>query len=710
MALISLDKKVGRASDRRAGGESNHYWAFLSYSHADSKDADWLHQAIETFRVPAKIVGRLTDNGAIPKRLTPIFRDRHELAASSDLGLTIREALSNSRFLIVLCSPSAASSNWVNEEIIAFKKMHGEDRVLAAIVAGEPWASRSPGRESEECFPPALRSQVDRRGKITSRAAEPIAADLRAESDGRKTGVLKLVAGMVGLGLDDLVQRDQQRRQRRLTWIAAASIAGMATTSGLAVFAFEKRDEARDQRREAEDLIGFMLGDLRTELEPINKLTALDKVGAKILAYFENQDKSELSDEALAQRSRALTMLGEIATTRVDLNGALARYRESMVSTGELVRRSPNDPQRLFDHAQNVFWVGDIALKRGQIREAEAAMREYQRLAERMVAIEPDNAKWRMEAKYADSNLGVMLFHRQDFLASSRQFERALATIEGLTASFPDNRDYRLSLPETLGWLADAQFGQGQIAQAIATRRRQLQVLEAMARQKPDDSALVSRLLPARRWLGRYIASNGDLAGGQGLLSSAVALGRASLAEEPDNGVSVEFTAGALLDLSRVQQLLGKTDPSEASLNEACKLVDQLIARDASQVNAREYRVSCLTMRGRAAIGRHQSAEAVQWAERAVAEAARMPHSEAIVRQENLVRANFFLGESQRAAGNLPAARAAWLNALGSWPKVVMDDPRQTAIRVELLQALGRTADALPLINRLQRSGYRKLV
>ena len=79
------------------------YFAFLSYSHRDSADADWLHKELERFRVPASLAGRLTSHGVIPQRLTPIFRDRHELAAGDDLGAEIREALQASHCLIVLC-------------------------------------------------------------------------------------------------------------------------------------------------------------------------------------------------------------------------------------------------------------------------------------------------------------------------------------------------------------------------------------------------------------------------------------------------------------------------------------------------------------------------------------------------------------------------------------------------------------------------------
>ena len=180
-------------------------------------------------------------------------------------------------------------------------------------------------------------------GGPTAKRAEPIAADLREGRDGRQMGLLKIVAGMLGVGLDDLVRREAQRKSKRLQAMVAASLAGMTVTSGLALAAVYARDEARDQRREAEGLVGFMLGDLRDKLAPLGRLDVLDAVGGRALGYYEKQDKGALSDEALAQRSRALTLMGEIANTRGDLDGALRRYREALAGTGEALRRKPGD-------------------------------------------------------------------------------------------------------------------------------------------------------------------------------------------------------------------------------------------------------------------------------------------------------------------------------------------------------------------------------
>ena len=435
------------ASIRRVSRVRPRYFAFLSYSHKDEEVADWLHRELEGFRVPAALAGKLTANGVTPKRLTPIFRDEHELAAADDLGEEIEEALSSSQFLIVLCSPNAAGSRWTNAEIEVFKRARPDGCVLAAITAGEPFASDMPGREDEECFPPALRQKYDRRGRPTSKRAEPLAADLREEGDGRRMGFLKLVAGMLGVGLDELVQRETTRRHRRLAWLAAGSLAGMTVTSGLAITAIQARDAARDQRREAEGLVAFMLGDLKDKLEPIGRLDALDGVGSKVLAYYSKQDTSDLSDASLLQRSRALKFMGQVAFGQGNLDSAEKLYRESMVGTAEAIRRNPDDPQRLFDHAQSEFSIFEIARARGNAQAAEAAAREYKRLAIRMVALDPNNMKWRVEEQSADANLGIALYSQRRYPEAATQFEQALQSIDAFARADPRNTDFQKALP-----------------------------------------------------------------------------------------------------------------------------------------------------------------------------------------------------------------------------------------------------------------------
>ena len=682
------------------------YYAFLSYSHKDQAMADWLHRELEHFKVPRSLAGQLTANGVIPKRLSPIFRDRHELAAADDLGEEIREALASSRYLIVLCSPDAAKSRWTNAEIDVFKRTRPDGCVLAAIVAGDPFASDVPGREEEECFPPALREKYDRRGRPTGKRSEPLAADLRETGDGKRTGFLKLVAGMLEVGLDDLVQRDTTQRHRRLAYLAAASLSGMAITSGLAVAALQARDAARDQRREAEGLVAFMLGDLKDKLEPIGRLDALDGVGSRVLAYYSKQDTSELSDAALIQRARALSLTAQVAYLRGDTAGAERLYREAMEGTAEAVRRKADDPQRLFDHAQNVFWIAELARSRGEANQAEASYREYKRLADQMVAIEPDNLKWRMEVQYARENLGIVLYNQRRYAEAARLFEGSLRPMEVLASLDPDNSEYQKEANNALAWVAQAHWVLGRLDGAIALRKRQITFLEGHLKGGTTDVSIREKLIPARQALGLLFTARGQTE--RGIEEFRLALTEAArlIAVEPGNSRWKDTAATVRLELAKNLLAAGRREEAEQETATACQIAAALRVRDPSVARWRALQTTCLTMRSRLALGSGDTGQAMALAERALA-AARSENSEDPVTDHyRVAAASRLLGDVRRRTGDPEGAKAAWSAGLAQLPPNVTERPWEMNERAELLRRLGRAKDARPLTDRLAAMGY----
>jgi hypothetical protein len=220
------------------------YRAFISYSQRDKKWGDWLHKALETYRVPRRLVGKESREGKVPRRVFPIFRDREELAVSSDLGSNIEQALRESRYLIVICSPNSAQSRWVGEEIKTFKRLGREDRILALIIDGEPNASDKSGfSPEEECFPEALRYRCSEDGGLSQTKTEPIAADARKGKDGETNAKLKLLAGLLGLNYDDLKQREQRRTLQRRLIIGIMALVVLALSGSWAYQEIKRRYE-----------------------------------------------------------------------------------------------------------------------------------------------------------------------------------------------------------------------------------------------------------------------------------------------------------------------------------------------------------------------------------------------------------------------------------------------------------------------------------
>lgn len=700
--------KAMRPNPRRLQARQ-HYFAFLSYSHADQAMAEWLHDAIESFRVPRRLVGRLTQNGVIPRRLSPIFRDRGELAAADDLTEEIEDGLAGSRFMIVLCSPAAVASRWTNAEIAAFKRLHPEGEIFAAIVAGEPFASATPGREEEECFPPALLEKYDSRGRPTGKSSEPIAADLRGDDEAKQLGLTQIVAGLLGVGLDELVQREGKRRQRRVQLVVGALLAGMVFMSGMSLWAIQSRDAARDQRREAEGLVAFMLGDLKEQLEPIGKLDALGGVGSRVLAYYSKQDTAELSDAGLMQRSQALSLTAQVANLRADYNTALQLYRQAMEGTAEAMRRDPGNPQRLWDHAQNVFWIGEIARDLGRTGEAGRAYREYKQLADKMASLEPDNLRWRVEAAYGDLNIGIVLRNQRRFAEAARQFARALAPMQGVVDIDRGNAEYQIGLSTALAWAADAERDLGRLEAAIRLRERQIARLRGLLANGNSNVAIRRQLIPAHQGLGILYVDIGMTDRGIEQFRLALAEADRLIPIEPENVLWKGLAAQARLQLAQTLLALGRTAEAATESRLGCRVAGQVHDRDQGK-SWRHLQTNCLTLRSKLALQSGAADEALGLAELALA-SARAERSEDPTRVRYRIAAAYRqIGDIRRHMGERRAATAAWAAGLSQLPSNVPERPAEMHERGEILKRLDRGAEATTIDLKLAKIGFRQTV
>ena len=202
-----------------------HYDAFISYRHCelDMAVARELHRKIERFRLPGNLRKKYPKEKWSIRR---VFRDQDELPLASNLSDPIEEALKNTEWLVIICTPRLPQSQWCRKEIETFKALHGHDHILAILAEGEP----------DESFPEGIRyretSRTDEAGNtVTVREeVEPLAADVRS-TDPRKRSrliddaVLRLAAPMYGLGYDDLKQRHREQRIRTIASISAVCAA-----------------------------------------------------------------------------------------------------------------------------------------------------------------------------------------------------------------------------------------------------------------------------------------------------------------------------------------------------------------------------------------------------------------------------------------------------------------------------------------------------
>ena len=300
--------------------------------------------------------------------------------------------------------------------------------------------------------------------------------------------------------------------------------------------------------------------------------TASDR---EVLAYYSKQDASDLSDDALVQRSQALNMMAEVAFNRGNLKEAQQLYRQAMAGTAEAVRRSPGDPERIFDHAQNVFYVGETARFAGRPAEAEAAWREYKRLADQMTALAPDNLKYRMELLYANEDVGISLYYQHRFAEADQLFEGAAGPMEKLASLYPANTTYHKEFATLLAWVADAQRSQGNFKAAIDARNRQIASLQQLLSAAADSSAR-AELIGAHEGLGLALADSGQSDRAIEELQSAVGEAEDLIPIEPRNAQWKGMAADARLALAATLLSIGRRDQAAQQASTGCTLTDAL--------------------------------------------------------------------------------------------------------------------------------------
>lgn len=680
------------------------YRAFISYSWSDRASGEWLHQALESYRTPSALVGRQTPFGPVPKALHPIFRDREEQAAGASLGTSLDAALADSEFLIVICSPRSAQSQWVNHEIAWFKTNRDPAKVLALIVDGEP------GSREAECFPPALTHRIEADLTVSVNAEDtPLAADARDSGDGKRRAKLKLVAAMLGVGLDELVNRDERRRALRTRIIVGSSLALAAVMSVLAWVAVQARNEADHQRAEADGLVEFMLTDLREKLQPVGRLDALDVVGQRALKYYAGQRPGDLDADALGRRSRALHMVGEIRNIRGDSAAGLTAFRQAAATTSELLARDPDNSQRIFDHAQSVFWVGYIAYERGELQDAEAQFREYKRLADHLMALDPKKPEWQMERSYAESNLAILLYDQGRYAEAEPAFANALKIVEAVASGENHNTARQLEIGTAINWLGKARSALNRTGEAKALHGREIAVYQDVLKVDPANTQATMRMAVAWQHVGRLEEIQGHADVGSAAFGSSLSLMAKLLAIEPTNTEWQETELRALIAQVDNLILLQQFATARAVYRTAQSSLGRMIAADSKNAIWSIGLRSSLEVRGaQLALAEGNAAAAIDLAQGA---ARRLAWTKELNRFEAAkigAEAAIIAGDGLARLGRQAEAQGVWQSAIAELSATSLDNVSSILCsRFLLLKRLGNTAEATRIARELDGQGYR---
>ena len=537
------------------------YRAFLSYSHADTPLAKWLHSRLEGFPLRG-LTGRATALGPVPRQLRPIFRDREDFSAGGSLNDQSIAALDASAALVVLCSPASAKSHYVNEEIRLFKHRHPGRPIVPVILAGKP-----DGGE-QECFAPALRFELDAEGLITDRPASmSLAADVREEGDGRDLALAKVAASLIGVPSDEVYRRAERERKRqaRIRNAVAAFILLLAITGGY--FGWQWRQGVAeltdiaalvDQYAPPGSSEAQQPGArerLRSAFEAIAKGTATDpryKQALDLIKAGKLQEAEPLVQAAAEEKEEASLKSSKQAAEMWRTAGGLAGYADPKRAREYYAKAAKLDP----DNIHGLMWHAQMEQDAGDLAEAERA---YSAVLKSGVRSRDDH-----DLLWASLGLGDILKTRGNLPEALKAYQDAVADGERLIKAAPDDTNWQRDLSAAYEKVGDVLKDQGNLPEALKAYRDSLAIRERLAKADPGNAGWQRDLSVAYEKVGDVLKDQGNLPEALKAYRDSLAIAERLAKADPGN-------AGWQRDLSVAYEKVGDVLKDQGNLTEALK-------------------------------------------------------------------------------------------------------------------------------------------
>ena len=658
------------------------YRAFLSYAHEDEAFTGRLHDRLERFVVPRELRGE-----SVGKTLGPIFRDREELSSGGRLSDKIVRALTDSEFLIVVCSEAAATSRWVGREIESFLGTHSVDRVLLVVADGVPRGDIPVPREA-------------------GRLGELLAADARPFGDGFPAAVLKLVSGLLGVPYDMLVQRERARRRKRNAMMAATAVL-LAIALGTAFLLVQQAErEATERRLQATAFVGVFIDDLQERIESFEKVGELDERLAQALEFFATFPLEELESEDIRRYRIALVGVGTVRIRQGKPREALGEFQRALELSRFIKDLDEDDARRWAELSIHSFYIGQAYWEMQDVATAAIWMTEALEHSEKAAELEPGNFGYQIEVIYGLNNLGAVNTRLKRYSVATDALDRAVARIERLRPQHPDRAVVLLEQEvEAVSWRTEITQTLSQYDAAFEWHDREIELRKQLI-EATGVSHHVGRLSDALGYYAESLRAVGDVDGVVRLLEEAVEAAQRAAATDADNAFFRErllmaraLLAGAMFDAGR-DGALAALDEAERGLRRMLEADEQVeaVARDLLYTAAtRAY----VLLDSNPAEARDIAVEAARQAASGLDRADVNPTLLA-----NFMRCAVVLAAAETALGeptsNLVNDALGLIERHGS-----TDSVYDLAYRALLLQALGRRADARAAAATVAERGFR---
>ena len=314
------------------------------------------------------------------------------------------------------------------------------------------------------------------------------------------------------------------------------------------------RAEAEARRAQAEDLIEYMLGDLRKKLDSVGRLDILDDIGVRALSYVDSVDPAALSTSDLARNAKALNHLGEVRLAQGKTQEASALFTRSLKLAGDAIRREPRNAEALLVHGAAHFWIGNALRLQGTYDDALVHMRAYMKDGDTLSEIDPENRTYQLERAYGHTAVAQVLEEKGELLPALDRYETSLRIKSRIVDANPDDNDAQADLARAINKVGAAQYKVGLFADARENAAREVAIYRRLLVREPKQTQWKYRLATAIAYLANAKNATGDSAGAVTLWREELGMEREIAAVDPTNIIwqrNVAITLRRLADARR---------------------------------------------------------------------------------------------------------------------------------------------------------------
>lgn len=462
--------------------------------------------------------------------------------------------------------------------------------------------------------------------------------------------------------------------------------------------------DAEKRRAQAEDLIEFMMGDLRTKLGEVKRLDILDDIGQRALTYASSLDVQTVDAEELARNSKALNQLGEVRVDQGKVQEALNTFRKSLNLATVAVRKAPEDPAVQLAYGTAHFWVGNAERLRGNLPRALEHMRMYQRVGEKLASMDPERDEYQLERAYGHDVVGTILEASGQYAQARDEYLQTLAIQEARLRRDPASPERRHDVAFARNKLGSVLRKLGDTAAAMLHLRAEYEGYRELHARDPKNTRWKDRLANSLSYLAAAEAEQGQTSAAMRHRLEGQQLWRELVAHDPNNVQWQRNLATTHMQVGVLHRQQGDLAAADDALGAARKILEPLASSDPQRTTWQVDLAVIDTELGRVDLSRDR--DAVARARSAVTRLRKLVATDAKARSY-LAAALLLLGEAEARQGGHDEAERAWTEVLDLAGPVASQSLTSADHRIRALIFLGREAEARADAVILRRRGYR---